>query len=238
MVNLASMRLSPRLIAPLILIAIMAAAWTSGLTNEMSWAGLARQQALLRAWVAAHPLGAPCLFVAIYVTSVALSLPQAALLTITGGLLFGTVMGGVLAVSSATAGAVLLFLIARSAFADSMRRRAGPRFARLRDALTRDGFSYLLAIRLVPLFPFWLVNLAAALCGMRLRHFTAATIIGMAPTTFIMASIGAGLGDVLAQGGRPDLGVLVSAPVLGPLLALALLSIAPIVWRKYRSSDA
>ena len=234
MVNLPSMRL----IAPLLLIAVMLAASASGLTGELSWAGLARQHAMLRTWVAAHPVGAPCLFAAIYVASVALSLPQAALLTITGGLLFGAVIGGALAVGSATAGAMLLFLIARSALAEPMRRRAGPRFARLRDALSRDGFSYLLAIRLVPLFPFWLVNLAAALCGMRARDFAAATLIGMAPTTFVMASIGSGLGDVLAQGGRPDLGVLVSVPVLGPLLALALLSVTPILWRKYRGRNA
>jgi uncharacterized membrane protein YdjX (TVP38/TMEM64 family) len=86
--------------------------------------------------------------------------------------------------------------------------------------------------------PFWLVNLAAALCGMRLSQFASATFIGIIPATFVIASIGAGVGSVLARGERPDLGVLVSWPVLGPLLALATLSLTPVIWRKWRTRHA
>ena len=231
-------RFPRRLIAPIILIALIAAVWAFGLTDFVTWAGLAREQAALTAWVAAHPFFSPILFVLIYVVSVALSLPQAGLLTLSGGLLFGTVAGGLLAVTGATIGAVLLFLIARSAFGEPMSRRGGTVVAKLRDGLRRDGFSYLLALRLVPVFPFWLVNLAAAMCGMRLRPFVLATLIGIVPTTFITASIGAGLGLVLLRGGKPDLSVLVSLPVLGPLAALAILSLVPVIWRKWRARDA
>ena len=220
-----------RLMLPGVLIAIVAAVWLFGLTNELSWSGLARRHAALRDAVAAHPFAAPCLFVVIYVVSVTLSLPQAALLTLAGGLLFGTVLGGALAVTGGTAGAVCLFLIARSAFGDLLTGRGGIALTTLRDELRRDGFFYLLAVRLVPVVPFWLVNLAAALCGMRLRHFAAATFIGVMPATFIYASVGSGLGDVLARGDRPDLSVLFSWPVLGPLLALAALSLLPAIWR-------
>lgn len=234
----AAMRFPRRLIAPLILIGLIAAIWGFGLTGHLSWSALARDQAALKTWVAAHALLAPGLFVVLYILSVTLSLPQAALLTMTGGLLFGTVAGGALAVIGATIGAVCLFLIARSTFADPLARRGGTALGKLREELRRDGFAYLLAIRLIPVVPFWLVNLAAALCGMRLRHFATATLVGIMPATFIMASIGAGLSLVLATGEQPDLSILVSLPVLGPLLALAGLSILPVIWRKWRVRHA
>jgi uncharacterized membrane protein YdjX (TVP38/TMEM64 family) len=233
-------RFSRRLIAPIVLLLLIATVWAFGLTDYLTWAGLAREQAVLNIWVATHRVWAPILFVLIYVASVTLSLPQAGLLTLSGGLLFGTVIGGSLAVLGATIGAVLLFLVARSALGESWSKRGGGNLglAKLRDGLRRDGFSYLLAIRLVPLFPFWLVNLAAALCGMRLRPYVLATLIGILPTTFITASIGAGISGVLIQGGKPDLSILFSLPILGPLLALAALSLLPVAWRKLRIGDA
>jgi uncharacterized membrane protein YdjX (TVP38/TMEM64 family) len=155
-----------------------------------------------------------------------------------GGLLFGTLAGGALAVTGATTGAVLLFLIARSAFAGAMASRGGAALTKLRDDLQRNGFSYMLALRLIPVVPFWLVNLAAALCGMRLGQFATATFIGIIPATFVIASFGAGVGGVLARGERPDLGLLVSWPVLGPLVALAMLSLTPVIWRKWRTRHA
>jgi uncharacterized membrane protein YdjX (TVP38/TMEM64 family) len=232
------MRIPKRLIAPILLIVLVAAVWVLGLTDRLSWSGLAQNQAVLNQWVAAHPWLAPCLFVLAYAASVALSLPHAAILTMAGGLLFGTLAGGALAVTGATTGAVLLFLIARSAFAGAMASRGGAALTKLRDDLQRNGFSYMLALRLIPVVPFWLVNLAAALCGMRLGQFATATFIGIIPATFVIASFGAGVGGVLARGERPDLGLLVSWPVLGPLVALAMLSLTPVIWRKWRTRHA
>lgn len=208
-------------------------AWRAGLGDALSWAALARHQARLLTLVSAHPVAAPLVYAALYAIWVALSIPEAALVTVAGGLLFGTILGGAMAVLGATAGAVLLFLVARSAFAETMRRRAGAFLDRIRPKLHRDGFSYLLALRLVPA-PFWLVNLAAALSGMRLLPYTAATLIGIIPATFVLAWIGAGVADVLADGRAPDLGILFSAQVLGPLLALAALALLPVVWRTVR----
>jgi uncharacterized membrane protein YdjX (TVP38/TMEM64 family) len=232
------MRIPRRLIAPIVLIALVAAVWVLGLTDRLSWSGLAQNQAVLHEWVAAHPWLAPLAFVVGYTVSVTLSLPQAALLTMAGGLLFGTVWGGALAVIGATIGAVLLFLIARSAVAGAVAARGGAALEKLRGDLQRNGFSYLLAIRLIPVVPFWLVNLAAALCGMQLGQFAIATFIGIIPATFVIASIGAGVGGVLARGERPDLGVLVSWPVFGPLVVLAMLSLTPVIWRKWRTRHA
>ena len=120
-----------------------------------------------------------------------------------------------LAVVGSTAGAIALFLAARHHLAEPWPPAAADFFDRIRPGLQRDGFSYLLALRLVPAFPFWLVNLAAALCGMRLLPYAAATLLGIIPATFVFASIGAGVGDVLAAGGRPDLAVIFSPRIWG-----------------------
>lgn len=223
-----------RFLPLLLLIAVLAVVWTSGLAGRLGWASLARNHAVLADWAGRHAILAACLYVANYAVTVTLSLPYAAVLTAAGGLLFGAVFGGTLAVVGATIGAVLLFLIARSAFGDVLGGRDSPLLDKVRTALRRDGFTYLLAIRLVPLFPFWLVNLAAALCGMRLLPYAAATLIGITPVTFVIAWIGSGIGDVLAAGRAPDLSVLFSWRLLAPLLALALLSLSPVLWRTVR----
>jgi uncharacterized membrane protein YdjX (TVP38/TMEM64 family) len=225
------MRTIRRFLPLLLLIAAFAAVWYSGWLDQLSWSGLARNQAALAAWIANHPIEAPCLFVLLYIAVAALAVPEAAVVTIGGGLLFGTVVGGILTVLGATIGACILFVVARSALAEPLARRGGAMARAVRDRLHRDGFLYLLSIRLIPAFPFWLVNLAAALCGMRLLPFAAATFIGIAPATFVFASIGAGVGNVLAAGGQPNLGLIFSWPVLGPLIALAILSLLPLLWR-------
>ena len=224
--------LKPLLIA-LVLAGLAFAAWHSGLGETLSWRGIARHETRLVGLVGDHPILAPLVYWAVYTAWVAVSIPEAALLTVLGGLLFGTVLGGTLAVMGATAGAVIIFLVARSALAGTMRRRAGTLLDRIRPGLHRDGFSYLLALRLVPT-PFWLVNLAAALCGMRLLPFAAATLVGIIPATYVLAWIGTGVGDVLASGRSPDLSILFSARILGPLTALAALSLVPVAWRWVR----
>ncbi len=232
------MHILRRLIAPIVLAALFAAVWALGLTNVLTWDNLARQQAVLNGWIAVHPLLAPILFLLFYIVSVTLSLPQAGLMTMTGGLLFGAALGGTLAVVAATIGAVNLFLIARSTFGEPMARRGGPALSKLREELRTNGFSYLLAMRLVPIVPFWLVNLAAPLCGTRLDHFVIATFIGIMPATFTLAAIGAGIGQILARGDTPNAYVLLSPSILLPLLALAVLSLMPVIWRKWRARDA
>ena len=233
-----TMRSIRRILPLLALAAAFGAVWASGLPGELSWTGLARHHAALAAWVGLHPVLAPVLFVLLYVVVTALSVPEAAIVTVAGGLLFGTVLGGALTVVGATGGACILFVVARFALAESLARRGGTLMRVVRDRLQRDGFLYLLSIRLIPAFPFWLVNLAAALCGMRLAPFAAATFLGIAPGTFVFASIGAGIGSVLAAGGRPDLRLIFSLPVLGPLIGLAALSLLPLLWRRRSRSGA
>lgn len=219
---------------PLLLIAALVAVWLGGIGQWLSWSTLARHQLALAAWVQAHPLFAPSLYALIYIVVVALSLPEAAVVTVAGGLLFGTLLGGMLAVVGSSIGAVMLFLAIRHRLAHAIAARGGRLIDRLRVEIEDSGFSYLLAIRLVPAFPFWLVNLAAGLSGMRLLPFTAATVIGIVPATFVYASIGAGVGKVLAEGGVPDLSLIFSPGIIGPLIGAAALALLPVAWRRWR----
>jgi len=225
--------LTLRRVVPLaLLLAGLGALWASGIATQFNWPALARHHAMLTTWVAQHRFVAPVAYTALYAAATALAFPEGAIVTVAGGLLFGPILGGTLAIVGATAGALVLFLAARSAFAGTMASRGGRRLTRIRAELQVNGFSYLLAIRLVPLFPFWLVNLAAALADMRLWAFAAATLIGIIPGTFVFAWIGAGVGDVIAAGNRPDFALIVSPPILGPMLALAVLALLPVAWRK------
>lgn len=224
---------------PLLVIAtVLACAYAFGVRQELSWSAFAAHEAVLRAFVGAHPLQAAAAYVAVYVVSVAVSIPGSVWLTITGGFLFGTLIGGTLAVLAAGCGAILLFLAARSATGDLFAKRAGFLLDRVRPGLERDGFSYLLALRLLPIVPFWLNNLAPALVGMKLAPYAGATFLGIAPATFVFASVGAGIGDVIRSGATPDLRILFSPGVLLPLLGLALISLVPVFVRHRRVAGA
>lgn len=202
------------------------------LLRSFGWDGLTRHQALLKDWVDVHPLGSAALFVIAYILTAALSLPHGAFLTVVGGWLFGAVPGLALTLIGATTGATILIVTIRSAFAQTLSRQRRRIPEQVQVRLARDGFSYLLSLRLVPLFPFWIVNLAAAVAGIRLAAFIPATLLGIAPTSFVMSSIGAGIGSVLAEGRSPDLSIVFSPRILLPLLGLAALSLLPALLRR------
>jgi len=225
-----------RCLLPLLLLfAVLAAGYALGLQHWLSWEALAARQAELRQAVAARPAGSAALYVLVYALAVAVSFPGAVVLTIAGGLLFGVPGGTALAVCGATLGAVVFFLAARSALRPLLARRFGVLLERLRPGMERNGFSYVLALRLLPVVPFWLINIAAALSGVRLSAFALATLLGIVPAGAVYASVGAGIGGVLAEGGRPDLSVILSPPVLLPLLGLAVLAVLPQGWRWWKA---
>jgi len=223
---------------------VFATGWHRFLTLET----LVRHRVALAAFVDAHYAAALAAFVALYITVVSLSIPGAVFLTIAGGLLFGTIVGGAAVTVAATIGATVIFLIARSAFGEYIVRRAGPRLTKIVSSFCADAFSYLLFLRLVPLFPFFLVNLAPALVGVRLWTFVAATAIGIIPATFVFASVGAGLDSVIAaqasmfnaclEAGRTDCrfdfnpSAALTPQLVGALIALGVLALVPVVVRK------
>ena len=218
----------------LALLAVAAAVYVSGLHHHLSMATLHEERVALEQFVADHPVVAPLLFVATYAAATALSLPGALILTLAGGFLFGVVLGGLWSVLGATAGAVMVFQIARSTFGASWRKRAGPWLQRMEAGFREDAFAYLLVLRLIPLFPFWLVNLVPAFLGVPLRTFTLASILGMIPAAFVYASAGSGLNAILDRGDQPDLGLVLEPKVLGPLLGLAVLVLLPVAYRRWQ----
>lgn len=201
----------------------------------VSFEMLSRHHVALVAWVAQNPLQASLLYVLVYAFVVAFSLPVAVLVTPVGGYLFGVWLGAALSVIGATVGSIVLFLAARSALHDVFHRKAGATLARLEAGFRRDSFNYLLFLRLVPVFPFWLVNIVPALLGMRLGPYVLATVIGIIPAAIVYASLGAGLGMVIERGEVPDLGVIFEWHILLPLLGLSLLALIPVVYSRVRA---
>jgi uncharacterized membrane protein YdjX (TVP38/TMEM64 family) len=172
-------------------------------------------------------------FVIAYAGLVSLSVPGATLLTITGGFVFGPWLGTTYAVVGATIGATIVFLAARAGLA-GLATRGGPLMSRLAAGFREHGFSYLLAARLIPIFPFWLVNLAAGALGLPRGQYILGTFIGIIPVTFIYASLGNGVGDIIAEGRHPDLGILFEPSLLLPILGLAALALLPVFYQRWR----
>jgi uncharacterized membrane protein YdjX (TVP38/TMEM64 family) len=204
-----------------------------GLDRYLSFDALAENRARLTAWTQANGVLAIAVYMLVYIAVVALSLPGGVFATLAGGFLFGTLIGGIATVVAATIGACLLFLIARTALGEPLRAKAGPTLRKLEAGFGDNALSYLLVLRLVPLFPFFLVNLAPAFMGVPLRIYAIGTFFGIMPGTFVFASVGAGLGAVFDQGERPDLGIIFAPQVLLPLLGLAALALIPVAYRKF-----
>src|SRR2546430_10208626 len=184
-------KFSPRRLVPLIVIAVAAGVVIAmGWERQLWFETLARHYEALRAFIAAHEVSAIAAYVALYIVAVALSIPVGVYLTVTGGILFGVVLGGAAAVVGATIGAICIFLIAKSAIGEYFVRRAGRLAEKVAEGFRADAFNYLLFLRLVPIFPFWLVNLVPALCGVPLATFVAATALGVIPATFAFAFVG------------------------------------------------
>ena len=200
----------------------------TGVTEQLSLATLATHREALAAFVSANLALAAAVYVAFYVVAVAFSLPGAVFITLAGGFLFGAAGGTALTVVGATAGATLVFLFARRIFGADALDRMGPAARRLAEGIRRNAASYLLVLRLVPLFPFFLVNLVPALVGVRLRTYVATTAIGILPGTAVFSLAGAGLGDVLAMGGAFDVRGVLTPEIIAALVGLALLSLAAI----------
>lgn len=227
-----------RFLPILLLLAGLILFFALGLHRYASFSTLSEQRSALLEWVARLGALAPVVFIGAYIAVVAFSLPGATILTLAGGFVFGALWGGIYAVIGATIGAVVVFIAARTAFGDALRARAGSSIDRMEEGFRRDALSYLLVLRLIPIFPFFLVNLVPAFLGVALPTYVTATFFGIMPGTFVYASVGAGLGAVFDAGGEPDLGIVFSAPVLLPLIGLAVLALAPVAYRRIQARRA
>lgn len=222
---------------PLIIVVVVAIAGAFVLRDQLSFEALAKNRERLIAFRDANYIGAVVVFIAGYIAIVAFSLPGATVATLTGGFLFGLFPGVLYNVLAATTGAIAIFLVARSGLGAGLSRRmadGGGAVARIQAGLQDNVWSVLFLLRLTPVVPFFLANLIPAFVGVALLPFAVTTFLGIIPGTLVLTSVGSGLGEVLAQGGMPDLSILSTPMVLLPILGLAALAALPMLlkWRK------
>lgn len=242
----------------IVLLAVMALVFAMGWHRYLTLDVLAANRQALRAFIATNMALSLAIFIAVYAAVTALSLPGGAVMTIAGGFLFGWLIGGLASIVGATIGASLVFLIARSALGEALAARAGPWLSRFREGFQEDAFSYLLFLRLVPIFPFWLVNLAPGLLGVSFLTYVATTILGIIPGTFAFALAGSGLDSVIeaqqahyqsrlanrGAGGQEsgtftlDPGALLTPELIAGLVALGLVALIPVAVKWYRRTRA
>lgn len=219
---------------------LLALGYALGWQRHLSLDALGDSGAALQAWVAANPVLAPAAYFLLYVVAAAVAFPAAGILTVAGGFLFGPVLGSALVAGAATLGACLLFLSVRFALSDVVRRRLGGRAQALAAGFERDAFGYLLVLRLAPVFPFWLVNVAPALFRVPLRTFALATLLGILPGVAAYCWLGAGLGSVVEaarrHGREAGLGDLVTPQITVAFVLLALVAALALVVRNMRAN--
>lgn len=240
---------------PVALVALaMVVVFATGAHRQVSLETLVRHRMAIDAFIDAHAVAAVAVFMTAYVVVVALSIPGAVFLTVSGGILFGTLVGASATVVAATTGATIIFLVARSACGEGLLRRAGPLAGKIAAGFRADAFSYLLFLRLVPAVPFFLVNLAPALVGVKLSTFVTATFIGIIPATVAFSFFGSGLDSVIAAQeqiyraclatGRTDchlpfdLSMIVTPRLLAALAALGVIALVPVVVKRLRAKKA
>ncbi len=219
---------------PLILLAGLVLFFLSGAHNLLSFSGLAENYNTLKGFVDTAPLLSVLAFGAAYIITVALSLPIASILTLAGGALLGW-SAAVVIICSATIGATIVFIAARTVLNEFLRQRTSGFMAKLEAGFQKNAFSYLLALRLIPAAPFWVVNIVPALLGMRLNQYVLATFIGIAPGTLIYVWVARSFDILLSRGQSPDLSVLREPAVIAPLFALGALSLLPALWQRLKA---
>lgn len=204
------------------------------LYRYLSFAQLKAHRDLLLQWTSTHYWLAVLAYFIIYILAVAISIPGAVFLTLTGGFLFGIVYGTIYTVIAATIGATLLFIAVKTAFGTWLASKTSTWVKRMQQGFQKNAFNYLLFLRLLPLFPFWAVNIVPALLNMRLMPFMIATLVGIIPGSLVYVALGNGLQEVFASNQTPNLGIIFKPAILLPILGLATLALVPIIYRKYK----
>lgn len=224
-----------RRFGPLALIAVVVtAAIASGALHHLSLAELQARRTLLQALVRHHPLVCLGAYVSVYIVVVAFSLPVALVMTLTGGLLFGPWVGGAAAAIGCTLGCAVIFLACRTAIGDLLKRKAGPTAARIEAGVRHNAFSYIVMLRLFPVAPIWLVNLALSFVDIPMTTYVGASFLGILPPSLIYARLGSELDRLFARGVQLDPHQLLRPQLWAPLIGLGLLALAPIVVRRRR----
>jgi len=225
-----------RIVLIAVLVAGLVAFFAFDLGRYVSFESLQSNREMLQEFIKQNGFLAALLFGLIYAVVTAFSLPGGAFMTITGGFLFGWLGGGLIVVFGATIGATALFLMARTAVGGFLETKTGPFVQKMEEGFRQNAICYLLVLRLIPIFPFWLVNLVPAFLGVSTATYVIATFLGIIPGTFVYASVGNGLGALFDAGGSTDslLMTIFQPQFLAPLVGLSVLAILPVVYQLYQ----
>jgi len=226
-----------RVLPLLLLLVVIVLFFVFDLGRFLAFDALREHRQGLQDLVKAYPLIAPLMYMFIYIVVVAFSLPGGLVMTVSGGLLFGAVFGGLYAVVAATLGATAIFLIAKTSLGDFLLARAGNGIQKMQKGFAEDAMSYMFVLRLVPIFPFFLVNLAPAFLGVSLRIYLLATFFGIMPGTFVYALAGSGLGSVFDRGETFSAAGILTPEMIGALIGLALLALLPVIYKKFKTKN-
>ena len=234
----------------MIILALLVVGFMSGIHEKLTLTNLIQQREALGKIVSDNLFMALGAYMLLYIVIVAVSFPGGLALSITSGFLFGWVLAGFATVIAATIGAVIIFLIARSSLGDILENKASGFVEKMTKGFQKDAFQYLLTLRLVPAFPFWVVNIVPGLLNMKLLPYVIATLIGIIPGTFAFTYLGAGLDSVIAEQERVNPGcvdagsctfdpkALITTELLLALAALAALSFLPFVLKRFTGKKA
>ncbi len=219
-----------RFLPVLLLAAALIVVLASGTWRHLNLETLRENQAALEAFVADNLILALMVYTALYAAAVSISVPGAIWFTLGAGFLFGPVLGAGVAVTGSTIGATIIFLAVRYAFADWARAKFGGWVKRLQDGFSSDAFSYVLILRLIPVLPFFGINIATALLNVPLRAYVLGTLLGVMPLAYVYATVGATIS--LAAGGVPSLLDLLTPELIAAMGVFALVALFPFVYRR------
>ncbi len=232
-------KFSLRRLAPLIVIGLGAAAFFAfGLQDYLTFDMLRDNRRAILDFVAAKPFSAALIFITVYAVSVIFVPPSGTVMTLLGGFIFGAVFATSYVVIGATIGATVIFLAARYSFGDYLHKRAGSAVRKMEAGFRDNEISYMLVLRLIPFFPFWLVNIAPAFLNVRLRNYVIGTFIGIIPGTVIYTMIGSGLGGVLDDADDLSMAIMMKPEIIAGLAGLGLLALVPVVFKKFKKLKA
>lgn len=224
---------------PILIIFVgMASIYFSGVYHYLSLDSLRMYHETLKKFVGMYPVAVPIVFCLVYIISTALSVPGAVFLTLLGGYLFPQPFSTIYVVISATIGATLIFLAARSALKEALKKKAGPFLQNMEKGFQENAVSYLLFLRFVPLFPFWIVNIAPAFFAVSLITFMWTTLVGIFPGTLVYTLAGGGLEQILDNNEVFSLGKVFNIQIKIALALLGIVALAPVIWKKFKKNNS
>lgn len=221
----------------LLILLLLGLALYFDLPHYLSWSIFQDYHDQIKAWSENNLALSVVAYMVIYTLSVAISIPGAVILTLIGGFLFGPLLGTLIVVVSATIGALLVFGAVKYFLGDWATKQAKGWIKKMQQGFSDNALSYLLILRLIPLFPFWVVNIVPAILNINVRIYTLATFFGIIPGTLVFVTLGNGVNHLFEMGQKPDFSIIFSPPILLPLIGLAILSFLPVIYQRFRRKD-